>query len=496
MSNKLTTEEIIKNFKKVHGDKYDYSQVEYVNSRTKVKIICKEHGQFEQNVSNHKYSGGCYKCRNVKISKRLLKTQNEFIIDAVKIHGNKYNYSKVDYDKSRSKVIIICPKHGEFTQKANSHLQGKGCTTCGYELNSSKNRKSTEKFIEEAMQKHGIKYDYSQVEYINSKTKVKIICPDHGEFETTPSSHIDSTSGCGKCGQLKAGQSNAKSIEKFIEEAIQKHGTKYDYSKVDYINTNTKVIIICPEHGEVSQSPKCHLNGCGCGKCSGKLVKSKQEFIKDATSIHGIKKYDYSLVKYKRAHTKIKIICYKHGEFNQTPNSHLKGLEGCSRCRSCPSCGLWITEGNLCSYCKKPEKGTNKLYTKTKEMAVVKFLKDNLPNHDFIHNRSVGNECNDKKTHLYPDIRFDCIFYNLIVEIDEFQHRGASYSCDEKRMMDIIAKLGQPCIFIRYNPDSKDTDKNKLLEKVNEYLNIKIKDKSYCWNDYGFKVEYMFYKTK
>lgn len=163
-----------------------------------------------------------------------------------------------------------------------------------------------------------------------------------------------------------------------------------------------------------------------------------------------------------------------------------KSINNCRKCDYCPSCQLWLTNGYLCEYCKP--KSHNKLYKKTKEMAVVKFLKDNLE-YDFIHNKSVSSDCTG--THLFPDILFDCDFYHLIVEIDEHKHRGSNYSCDEKRMYDIIAKLGTPCIFIRYNPDNKNSDENVLLDKINFYLNIEdIKD----WDNYGFKCEYLFYE--
>jgi hypothetical protein len=169
----------------------------------------------------------------------------------------------------------------------------------------------------------------------------------------------------------------------------------------------------------------------------------------------------------------------------------------CSKCLLCPSCNLWRTLGILCIYCCKPKNG-NKLYKKTKEYTVVKYLKEKLPDYDFIHNKSVGTECtkNDKQDsngHLFPDIRFDCDFYHLIVEIDEHKHRGSDYKCDKQRMYDIIAKLGLPCIFIRYNPDSKESNKDILVEKVQEYLELDIEDDNDIWDDFGFKAEYLFY---
>lgn len=89
------------------------------------------------------------------------------------------------------------------------------------------------------------------------------------------------------------------------------------------------------------------------------------------------------------------------------------------------------------------------------------------------------------------DYSKDCGFYHLIVEVDENKHRGADYKCDERRMYDIIAKLGLPCIFIRYNPDSKESNKDILLQKVQQYLELDIEDN--IWDKFGFKVEYLFY---
>ena len=146
--------------------------------------------------------------------------------------------------------------------------------------------------------------------------------------------------------------------------------------------------------------------------------------------------------------------------------------------------------GKLCEYCIPNNK--NKLYTKTKEMEIVNYLKQNLRDYQFIHNKSVGNLCTSKQ--IFPDIRFDLDYYNVIVEIDEFQHRGADYKCDQQRMYDIIANIGVPCYFIRYNPDNLLSDKAILLNTLLKYLTIKKKQITNIFNNYGFAVEYLFYK--
>ena len=241
-----------------------------------------------------------------------------FIEKSKLIHGDKYDYSKTNYISPKEKVCIICPKHGEFWQKPYNHLNGQGCSKCRYEMLSNKYKKTTEKFIEEAKQVHGNKYDYSKVDYNLCQDKVTIICPIHGEFKQRPLSHIQGQ-GCPKCsGNYKL------SLKNFIEEAKQIHGNKYDYSKVDYINAHEKVCIICPKHGEFWQTASKHLNGRGCPQCGGSNRLTNKDFIEKSKLIHG-DRYDYSNIKYINSNTKIRILCPKHGEFEQLPHDHLQG---------------------------------------------------------------------------------------------------------------------------------------------------------------------------
>ena len=255
--------------------------------------------------------------------KRL--TKEEFIEKARKIHGDKFDYSKVEYVNNSTKVCIICPIHGEFWQKPNGHLNGHGCPNCNGGVKIDKNT-----FIKKAKEIHGDKYDYSKVEYVNTDTKVCIICPIHGEFWQTPHAH----SGVMKCGCPKCCFSiNDK--DEFIKKAKEINGDKYDYSKVEYVNMNTKICIICPIHGEFWQNPIKHLNGSQCKKCKTDETKTKLNvFLEKARKIHG-EKYDYSLVKDEllTSYTEIEIICPIHGIFKQKVINHLSG-NGCYNCRN------------------------------------------------------------------------------------------------------------------------------------------------------------------
>ena len=261
----IPTTEFIKKAKLVHGDKYDYSNVKYVNRHTAVNIVCPIHGEFKQIAGNHIGGDNCPVCMG-----RGKSNTKRFIIAAIQKHGNRYDYSKVDYKHNNIKVKIICRIHGVFEQSPTWHLNGGGCSKCNGGIRSNR-----EEFIEKAIKKHGNEYNYSNIEYINSKTKVKIICKKHGIFEIKPSQHLILGQGCAKCGIEK----HTLTTEEFIKKASKVHCNLYDYSLVNYINTKTKVKIICKKHGIFEQQPSCHLSGRGCSKC--KINSTGEVFISE-----------------------------------------------------------------------------------------------------------------------------------------------------------------------------------------------------------------------
>lgn len=186
MNTKLNT--FITKAKNIHGDRYDYSLVEYINSKTKVNIICKIHGVFEQRCDHHLVTGGCKLC-----SGKASPTTDEFIERAKIVHGDKYDYSLTIYNGAFKFIILICKDHGKFTQSAKNHLDGHGCAKC-----SNNVRFTNDEFIKKAIEIHGNKYDYSLVNYINNSTLVKIICKEHGIFEQRPADHLYNQ-GCSGC---------------------------------------------------------------------------------------------------------------------------------------------------------------------------------------------------------------------------------------------------------------------------------------------------------
>ena len=194
---------------------------------------------------------GCGKCTGKTSDK------NYFLDRSNEIHNNKYDYSLVEYIGVKNKIKIICPIHGEFKQTPSSHTKGNGCPKCSKSYNYTNSE-----YIEKVNKIHNNKYDYSLTNYINSITKIKIVCPIHGLFEIKPYTHMYGQ-GCKKCGILK----RSLSQNEFIKRSISKHGNIYDYSKVKFKNTYTRVDIICTKHGLFSQNPYHHMIGVGCPKC-------------------------------------------------------------------------------------------------------------------------------------------------------------------------------------------------------------------------------------
>ena len=203
----------------------------------------------------------------------------EFISVSKGSHKFLYDYSKSVYINSRTPVVITCPEHGDFEQLPLEHMKGRDCPLC------SNGKSSAQNFIYKADCVHGKKYDYSLTEYVNSITKVKIICKKHGAFEQQPRHHLNG-SGCKKCVKKKKSETSSASfacldldklsIESaaFVRKARAVHGDVYDYSLIAFVDSRTPVIIVCSKHGNFEQKPFYHLLGTGCKWCKSEKRKA------------------------------------------------------------------------------------------------------------------------------------------------------------------------------------------------------------------------------
>lgn len=266
-------------------------------------------------------------------------TTKEFIEKAKLIHGDRYDYGLVQYKNLYTKINIICPTHGVFYQVPQGHLLGYGCAKCGYVIsNSLKVKYNRNTFIDAAIRKHGCKYDYSNIIYVDVSTKIEIKCVEHDYvFMQAPNQHLIGKTGCPECYLKKISNKKRYTLENFIKKSILVHGGFYDYSLVTYKKSNDIVKIICPEHGIFEQRAVTHMSGVGCPKCAIDRISSAHRlntdvFINKSIAIHG-DTYDYSLVNYINAKSNVAIICKIHGLFYQSPYLHTSGC-GCPKCAS------------------------------------------------------------------------------------------------------------------------------------------------------------------
>lgn len=337
MGKKFTTEDFIERAIKIHGDAYNYDKTNYTGSGVEVEIFCNYHSKyFLQRAGNHLTSKGCYDCGRINAKKAVTKTQSQFIEDITKVHGDAFDYSLVNYINNTTKIQIICKKHNHtFIQFPSGHLSGaNGCEYCRGSIMSKANMCSYE-YYASRIEVLGFPL-YSVVE-INGGDNIIMSCEKHGTFTTTFTSLKSCKEhNCPICRKEGGVSGVKKDTESFIKLAKEKHGDRYDYSKVNYVILDTCVEIICKQHGSTFQTPNNHLNSkTGCNLCTNELksknrTKTHEQFIKEAIEKYG-DFYDYSKSTYKKSNEKVIIICRIHGSFQRKPKDLLYG-KGCAKC--------------------------------------------------------------------------------------------------------------------------------------------------------------------
>jgi len=288
---KLTQEEFVYKANKIHNNKYTYDKTEYVNAKSKITITCPVHGNFTQLANNHINGYGCKKCAKEELYSNNTMTIDEFLSKSNKIHNNFYIYTKTKYIKSYKKIIITCPKHGDFEQLPYVHIRGFGCIKCSNEKKSLQYTHSNDDFIKKANVIHNKLYDYSKCIYKGTRAKICIICPIHGEFHQIAHNHLNGM-GCKKCAMISQKSIITKSNKEFIDRCRNVHGNLYNYDKTNYKGSKYKVCITCNSHGPFYQSAGGHLKGQGCPKCNNSkgeniinnfLIRNNIEFIPEKT---------------------------------------------------------------------------------------------------------------------------------------------------------------------------------------------------------------------
>lgn len=277
MTKRLTLVDFIVRSQVVHDHLYDYSLVDYKGMHVAVTIRCSVHGSFIQTPNSHiRGASGCPICGKNKshISQRL--TTDEFVTNAIKVHNNKYDYSKTRYVTAKIPVTIICPFHGEYQQDPSNHLSGKGCKWCATRSKYVVNNQSD--FIIAAKEVHDDVYDYSMVVYVNMNVPVTVICPIHGEFMQSPNRHLAGR-GCTICGRKRNASKQRSNTMNFITKAMAVHNVNYEYANATYYNCKTKIRITCKNHGDFFQTPNDHLQGYGCPTCTHRISAGGYQWL-------------------------------------------------------------------------------------------------------------------------------------------------------------------------------------------------------------------------
>jgi len=367
---------------------------------------------------------------------RFKKLTTEEVVKRLKIifKNEKYNFNLVKHKGTRKEIKIFCLKenHGFFERKPEVLFKKRGCFKCLKDFDK-------QKFIKKVNKIHKKKYDYSLVNYINYNTSIIVICDikGHGNFKVTPDNHRFRKSGCPICGKLKSSLKQRKSQKKFLSQINKIFKNKYSFEKVVYQGAKMPVIIICKKHGEHTITPDSLLKGSGCFVCglieSGlNRRKSRISFIDAAEKKHG-KKYDYSQTKYIKARINIKIICNKHGEFEQLPYVHLMGS-------GCNDCGNEIIGKKLRNSIEKiikileEKRGTGnfdysliyKTYKNNRSLLLIRCIKHSKFFYQGADDHAQSGGCEDCK---YKSIGEELVMSILSKENIEYIHNWGKHDC-------------------------------------------------------------------
>lgn len=329
MAKKITQDEFIARAKEIHGDRYGLDKAVYVDVKTPVILICKEHGDFPITPDKlfHAHQG-CPKCAGKK------KTTEDFIKEAKAVHGGKYDYSKTIYTLSKNKVVITCPIHGDFTMLPYNHVVlGCDCPEC-----SNVAKVTKEMFLRRAEEKYGDKFDYSHINYVNNETEIEIKCNVCGTtFKQTPNNHIQGLrGGCPTCRYKYVADAETIPFEVFAARSRAVHGNKYLYHSDCYTGIGNETKITCPKHGDFWQLAMSHAKGCGCNECAKENISKSLMLTTDIFKQRAIDKYgdsfDLTNTVYNGWDNDVTIKCNTCGRyFDQKPNNFLRGF-GCPHC--------------------------------------------------------------------------------------------------------------------------------------------------------------------
>lgn len=260
---RVTSQRFLKRCHAIFGDAYTYDAVTFETVSDVVTVTCKKHGDFSRAVSHLLEGRGCPQCARERVVAKPRKTPSYDVVERfVSVHGDRYDYSLVNFVAYDVPVDVICRKHGVFPILPINHWKGAHCRKCARETAGEKNRLGDSEWLEKFRAVHGDRYDYPSVQRIHSEKRIDVVCKEHGVFSVLVRNHYYGKHGCPDCSDY--GPDSQQSV---LRKFLRIHGDRYDYSEVDYRGTKDKVTIICKSHGRFLQAPDSHIQGAGCPKC-------------------------------------------------------------------------------------------------------------------------------------------------------------------------------------------------------------------------------------
>lgn len=435
-------------FNEIHKNKYSYVFTNYTNNKSKIEIVCPIHGSYYMSISQHQKGYGCGLCAGYK------KSKNDILVECSKTHNSKYNYTKTTWIKLDDDVVIICPEHGEFNQSLKTHRSGYGCTKC-----SNRYNRTNQEFIDLCKSMNS-DINTTITNFINVNTQVSFICKNHGLISYLPMQIIKRGYVCHKC------KKEANSCTKFIEESIIIHNDRFDYSMINYVDSNTKIKIIDKQTGFIfEQTPNKHK------KHDYFYNKSSLvEFITKSNIIHN-NKYDYTKSIYIGNKNKVTIECPSHGEFKQIPNNHLAGS-------GCPKCNRF----NI------------------KESELYKFISDNCIDDIKTSDRSVldGKEIDVLIPSLKLGFEFNGLYWHSELYKEKSYHYNKSKSCDDKGVQlihiweddwDNKKDICKSIILNKLNKSKKIFARKTVIKEINNDIARKFLEKNHIQGFVGSRIK-------
>ena len=259
-----TYAQFLKKALETHDGKYTYVKSTYRDTQHKITVVCPEHGEFSQNVTQHLRGNGCLKCGS---NRRVINTRltfEEFVSKSEALHKGRYTYQKSAFEKGgRSRVRVVCSEHGPFEQQARKHLEGNGCPICARSATKADNTLTFKEFETRARVKHGGRYGYSEKDFFGARQRTTITCEKHGEFRQKAAQHLKGQ-GCKFCARENHALETAYTFDEAVDKARTIHGDRYEYLGLE----DGRLTIECKDHGVFTQRYANHVQRSGCRKCS------------------------------------------------------------------------------------------------------------------------------------------------------------------------------------------------------------------------------------